>query len=201
MSNDITSHEEQQYTILQLMELLETQTETIARLESYSLSIQGFAELEANLERGPIDEVERPAPGSCMVLGDDCINLYLTPCMHIICAECAENWFVTQGKPTCPMCRYDPISVGDLVQCPMPRAQAPPPDRQLGADDIQCQLAEYRSLMLQVETKLELRVAPFFCTLLLEHLRQQVSGLELVLRLGREDENTAMEDVYPDIVL
>lgn len=176
MSATLTPHEEQQFTILQLIASVEQHTETITRLESQSFSIRGFAELDANSGQNCASEDAPADPRECAVGGDQCVNLLIAPCMHVICAECANAWFVREGKSTCPMCRHNPISMNDLVQCPM--APVPTPNRQFDLDLLRCRLAEYRGLVLQVEGKLTSNVAPSFNTSFLAFLWQQVSELE-----------------------
>lgn len=200
MANDILTHEEQQLTILQLMGLLEKQSETITRLKTYSLDIRGIAELEANRERGPAGEVEQSDPMQCIVCYDEGDNLRLAPCMHAICLDCAENWLVKERKVTCPLCRYSPISMDDLVPCPRPTAPAPTSDLQTLLDYLRCRLAEYRSLVLQVETKLESNIAPEFHLKLSVHFRQQASEIEhFILGLDGADEITAADYANYDI--
>lgn len=179
MSNLI--HEKQQHIITQLMDLLAMHTETISRLKSHSIDIRGFSEVDANLEREdtPRAEVERPC---CMVNGDECVNLYFTPCMHIICRGCAINWFIQEGKATCPMCRHSPIVTGDLVQCPLPAAQTPAPDRSHDADSLQCRYAEYLNLVLQIHA--ESNVTRFCCARLMAQLRDHISELQFMMHEG-----------------
>ena len=37
---------------------------------------------------------------------DDGLERIFLPCGHDACKDCARNWFVNQGKSTCPQCRY-----------------------------------------------------------------------------------------------
>jgi hypothetical protein len=179
MSNNIQDHEEQQFTILQLLHSLEKHTETIARLERQTLNLRGFAELDANVgQESAKEDDDRSAPRECVVGGDECTNLHLTPCMHVICAQCANGWFVAAQRDTCPMCRFSPISRQELVQCPTMTASMSISDPQFEVDLLRCRLAEYQSMVGQVEAKLMSNVAPSFNTKLLPFLLEQVSELE-----------------------
>lgn len=117
MTTTFTTHEEQQLTILQLIDSLDSQTEIIRRLESQTLDLRGFAELDAGVQQRSAREEVEAAPRECVVCGDECVNLYITPCMHVICEDCADSWFVQESKDTCPMCRRRSISTNDLTRC------------------------------------------------------------------------------------
>lgn len=43
----------------------------------------------------------------CICLEDfaDVPRIYMTPCGHDICVNCAERWFFTERKSSCPLCR------------------------------------------------------------------------------------------------
>ncbi len=43
----------------------------------------------------------------CICLEDfgDVPRIYMAPCGHDICVGCAERWFFTQSKNSCPLCR------------------------------------------------------------------------------------------------
>ena len=41
----------------------------------------------------------------CMEDFDDVPRIYMVPCGHDICVGCAERWFFTENKSSCPLCR------------------------------------------------------------------------------------------------
>ncbi len=41
----------------------------------------------------------------CMESFNEVTRVFLTPCGHDICVDCAERWFFTENKANCPLCR------------------------------------------------------------------------------------------------
>lgn len=50
---------------------------------------------------------------------NDVQRIYLTPCGHDICADCAYTWFFTQQKTSCPLCRstINKIDLANALRC------------------------------------------------------------------------------------
>lgn len=48
-----------------------------------------------------------PSLSCCICMEDftDVPRIYMTPCGHDICVNCAERWFFTENKNSCPICR------------------------------------------------------------------------------------------------
>lgn len=50
-----------------------------------------------------------PSLSCCICLEDfgDVPRVYMTPCAHDICVNCGEQWFFTENKSSCPLCRQN----------------------------------------------------------------------------------------------
>lgn len=49
----------------------------------------------------------------CSICADLLYKPVLTPCIHIFCKQCIEQWFKNEGK-SCPICRYS-LSIENII--------------------------------------------------------------------------------------
>lgn len=68
-------------------------------IQIYNQSTQGY-------NPAPVQQYY-PSLSCCICLEDfaDVPRIFMTPCGHDICVACAERWFFTERKGSCPLCR------------------------------------------------------------------------------------------------